>query len=71
MDGGKFFNRIQSGSFQHQCMAAALRVQHGPGWIGTVLMSMGIPTEGSGDAARKISLKYKKQRLLKHDMVLQ
>ena len=77
MDGGKFFNRIQSGSFQHRCMAAALRVQHGPGWIGTVLMSMGIggqlqlldqftnrrKRKHVQDAARKISLKYKKQRL--------
>ena len=77
MDGGKFFNRIQSGSFQHRCMAAALRVQHGPGWIATVLMSMGIggqlqlldqftnkrKRKHTQDAARKISLKYKKQRL--------
>ena len=23
-DGGKYFNRIQSGSFKHRCMAAAL-----------------------------------------------
>ena len=36
MDGGKFFNRIQSGSFQHRCMAAALRVQYGPGWVAHV-----------------------------------
>ena len=33
MDGGKFFNRVQSGSFQHRCMATALRVQHGPEWL--------------------------------------
>ena len=32
MDGGKFYNRIQSGSFQHHCMAAALCIQYGPGW---------------------------------------
>ena len=84
MDGGKFFNRIQSGSFQHQCMAAALRVQHGPGWTETVLMSMGIGGELQlldqftnrrkrkhvNDAARTISLKYK-NRGLKHAMVLQ
>ena len=58
-------------------MAAALRVQHGPGWIGTVLTSMGISGQLQlldqftnrrkrkhvQDAARKISLKYKKQRL--------
>ena len=29
MDGGKYFNRVQSGSFQHRSMAAALRVQYG------------------------------------------
>ena len=36
MDGGKFCNRIQSGSFQHRSMAAALRVQYGPGWTTSV-----------------------------------
>ena len=30
MDGGKYYNRIQSGSFQHRSMAAALRV---PVWL--------------------------------------
>ena len=40
MDGGKFYNRIQSGSFQHTSMAAALRAQHGPGWTATVLMAI-------------------------------
>ena len=33
MDGGKFFNWVQGGSFQHRSMAAALRVQLGPEWI--------------------------------------
>ena len=33
MDGGKGFNRIQSGSFQHRSMCAALRVQNGPEWV--------------------------------------
>ena len=32
MDGGKMFNRIQSGSFEHRCTAAGLRVQLGPKW---------------------------------------
>ena len=31
-DGGKQYNRIQSGSFEHRCYAAALQVQHGPQW---------------------------------------
>ena len=33
MDGGKQINRIQSGPFQHCCMAAALRLTLGPTWI--------------------------------------
>ena len=33
MDGGKQRNRIQSGAFQHRCMAAGLRLSLGPGWI--------------------------------------
>ena len=76
MDGGKFYNRIQSGSFQHRCMAAALQVQHGSGWTTTVLQSMGysdnlklsnqftIRRKRNHDhhLARKVSLKHKKQR---------
>ena len=31
-DGGKYFNRIQRGSFEHSCYGAALRVQNGPQW---------------------------------------
>ena len=80
MDGGKFYNRIQSGSFQHRCMAAALRVQNGSGWTTTVLQSMGCTDnlelskqftirrkrKHDHDLARKLSLKYKKQRLEAH-----
>ena len=33
MDGGKIFNQIQRGSFQHWSMAAALRLQLGPDWV--------------------------------------
>lgn len=40
MDGGKFFNHIQSGSFQHRCMAATLRVQYGLGWVAHVWQLM-------------------------------
>ena len=76
MDGGKYYNRIQSGSFQHRSMAAALRVQYGPGWTTSILNSFGIHstlcdefTNGrkrkhNNDSARKVSLKYKKQRLM-------
>ena len=77
MDGGKFFNRIQSGSFQHRCMAAALRIQYGSGWTTTVLQSIGLTDDlelsnqftirrkrkHNRDWARKVCLKYKKQRL--------
>ena len=55
---GSSLTGFQSGSFQHRCMAAALRVQYGPGWIGTVLSPwesvdncnflISLPTEGSG-----------------------
>ena len=31
-DGGKVFNRIQRGSFQHRCYGAGLRFQLGPQW---------------------------------------
>ena len=33
MDGGKQFNRVQSGSFHHRCNATGLATQHGPNWI--------------------------------------
>ena len=33
MDGGKQINRIQSGSFEHRCMAVGLSMTLGPGWI--------------------------------------
>ena len=31
-DGGKQYNRIQKGSFEHRCYAAGLRAQNGPEW---------------------------------------
>ena len=76
MDGGKYYNRIQSGSFQHRSMAAALRVQFGPGWTTSILKNFDIHStlcndftnsrkrKHEQDTARKISLKYKKQRLM-------
>ena len=77
MDEGKYFNRIQSGSFQHRCMAAALRIQYGSGWTTTVLQSIGLSDElqlsnqftirrkGKHDrnSARKVCLKYKNRGL--------
>ena len=77
MDGGKYFNQIQSGSFQHKCMAAALWIQHGSGWTTTVLQSMGLSDElqlsnqftirrkqkHNRNSARKVCLKYKNKGL--------
>ena len=76
MDGGKFYNRIQSGSFQHRSMAAALRVQNGPSWTTSILNRMGLQSsicdkftigrkqKHDKNTARKVLLKYKKQRLM-------
>ena len=78
MDGGKFYNRIQSGSFQVRCMAAALRLQLGPDWVAKlwqrqfdnpdeVMLKFGRSRKRKhvNDCARKISDKYKRQRLAK------
>jgi len=79
MDGGKYFNRIQSGSFQHRCMAAALRVQCGPDWIAQAWRRLGYDTpaldivDAQGnrrkrkhtlDKATKVLEKYKHQRMM-------
>ena len=73
---GKYYNRIQRGSFQHRSMAAALRVQFGAGWTTSILNSFGIHStlcdeftnsrkrKHNRDSVRKISQKYKKQRLV-------
>ena len=78
MDGGKYFNRIQSGSFQHRCMAAALRVLCGPDWIAKLWRRLGYDTPAlhvidthtnrrkrrhTLDNARKVKDKYKRQRI--------
>ena len=74
MDEGQFFDRIQSGSFQHRCMVAALRIQYGSGWKTNVLQFMGISDDlelstirqkrkHDRDSTRKVYLKYKKQML--------
>ena len=38
-DGGKQFNRVQSGSFETRCYAAGLRMQEGPKWTAEVLQT--------------------------------
>ena len=73
MDGGKQINRIQSGSFEHHCMASGLSMTLGPGWIETTLKhlfgSCSTVTETfcgrrkrkhDSDAQRKSSEAYKK-----------
>jgi len=62
MDGGKFFNRVQSGSFEHQSMATALRVQHGMEWTIPVIHFMGI-TSGLEQLE-----KLNSRRKQKHDL---
>jgi len=78
VDGGNFFNWVQSGSFEHWSMATAIRVQHGMEWTIPVTHSiMGITSgleqlekvtnrrkrKHDLDLARKVSLKCKKQKL--------
>ena len=78
MDGGKFYNRIQSGSFQVRCMATALRLQLGPDWVATtwqrqfddpdeVMVQFGRSRKRKHevDSARKVTGKYNRQRLAK------
>ena len=72
MDGGKYYNRIQSGSFQRGSMAAALLVQFGSDWTTSILNNFGIHStvcdeffnsrkrKHDRNSARKISVKYKK-----------
>jgi len=71
MDGGNFYNRIQSGSFQHQPMSTALRVQHGPEWLAKIWQSCLSKTlsnnrirQRTQDTARKMLDKYKGWRML-------
>ena len=78
MDGSKYYNRIQSGLFQHWSMAATLHVQFNPGWMTSILNCFGIQStvfdkytnsrkrKHDRDNAHKINLKYKKQQLMTH-----
>ena len=77
MDGGKMFNRVQSGSFQHRCVATGLRVQMGPTWgastwekvtglqAGSVLRQSASVAERqhNSDVQRKRSQAYKESRV--------
>ena len=75
-DGGKFFNRIQRGSFQHRTYGAGLRFQLGPDWFskvwpkvtgseaGEIAKAIGEKRVREYDQAmtRKSTEKYQKQR---------
>ena len=76
MDGGKQINRIQSGAFQHRCMAAGLRLTLGPGWITETWKSLfgscsNVMSTFSNtrkrkhekDVKRKLTQTYKKARI--------
>ena len=76
MDGSKQINRIQSGTFQHRCMAAGLHLTLGPGWIAetweslfgscSIVMSMFSNTrkrKHENDIKHKVTQTYKKARI--------
>lgn len=48
-DGGKYYNRIQSGSFQHRSYGAGLRFQNGPTW------SLNFWKNTTGESAGKVN----------------
>ena len=49
-DGGKYFNRIQSGSFEARCYAAGLRFQDGPSW------ALKVANQFSGSSSNEVIL---------------
>ena len=75
-DGGKFYNQIQRGSFQHRTYGAGLRFQLGPDWSSKIWKQAtgSKPTDiakkfgtteickHEHDKKRKSGLKYKEQR---------
>ena len=78
MDGGKQINRIQSGSFEHRCMAAGLSITLGPTWcVDSWRQLFGTPSmvaetyankrkrKHDSDKTRKSSESYKRARLEK------
>ena len=78
MDGGKQINRVQSGSFEHRCMAAGLSLTLGPTWAVNTwnhLFKISSPIaemyanrrkrKHEQDTSRKASETYKRARLQK------
>ena len=58
-EGGKFYNRIQRGDFQHRCYGAGLRLQMGPDW------SSKIWSRATGTKPVDIAVQHDKKE--KHD----
>ena len=55
-DGGKQFNRIQSGAFEGRCYAAGLQVQVGPTWQPRTLEhATGVPSGLLLESAVKVT----------------
>lgn len=75
-DGGKIYNRVQSGSFETRCYAAGLRYQEGPEWIANTLekitnqppphplqdMTNKTVRQSANDSKRKQHVDYKDKR---------
>ena len=56
-DGGKFFNRIQSGAFEARCYAAGLRCQDGPSWI------LNFANHFTGSSSSQVNIDYHHESL--------
>jgi len=63
-DGGKVYNRVQSGSFQGRCYAAGLRFQEGPQWITHAYEEVTgqQPPHPLADVTNKIEKRTRKER---------
>lgn len=63
-DGGKVFNRVQSGSFESRCYAAGLKFQHGSEWITQVYQETTghSPPQALVDVTNRIAHKSERER---------
>ena len=64
-DGGKFFNRVQGGSFQHRTYGAGLRFQLGPDWSSKVW------PKATGSEAGEIAKTIGKKRVIEHNQSIE
>lgn len=63
-DGGKFYNRIQRGSFQHRAYGAGLRFQLGPDWSSKVW------SEATGVAPGELRMAFGEVRVNEHKKMM-